>query len=79
MTRYHIYTVYFVERIPNTVKGYSLSSLSLSFPNPENGEAQPGDYLHPFPFYLGQADLKRGGGNVIRRILFINPRHRNSR
>lgn len=78
MTRYHIHTVYLVERIPNTVKGYSLSSLSLSFPSPENGEAQPGDYLHPSPSYLSHADLKRGE-NVIRRILFINPRHKNTR
>lgn len=71
MTRCHIYTGYLVEKIPNTVRRYSLSSLSLSFPSPENGEAQSGDYLHPFPFYLSQADLKRGE-KIIRRILFID-------
>lgn len=70
MTRYHIYTVYLVGRIPSTVKRYSLSSLSLSFPSPENGEAQPEDYLHPTPSYLSQADLKRGKKCYKKNIIY---------
>lgn len=67
-----------VEIIPNTVRGYSLSLLSFSFPGPENSEAQIEDHLY-LPSSLHHAELKQKGKSVIKGKLFTNHKYKSTR